>query len=228
MKKFNLFFISLLALIVTFSSCKKDDDPTGNNSKVSGTIQDGSSLNSPSDSVYVYLEDDGSDVPFAKSALNSGSFNINLETPSSSQLYSLSDGLGSSITASDKSANGVVANFTLSSSGEVASLYYGKYSFSSTSENISATVATYIYCDRSLTLKGTETDEDGKIVFDVKFGKGWNILLTKVDITSSTMTITYTSKSSTSGLGLIWTTIDLGVDIDAALQNKMIPSKLFK
>ncbi|MFV0390784.1 MAG: hypothetical protein ACK5KP_02695, partial [Paludibacteraceae bacterium] len=145
MKKLYFIAISLLAFSFAFISCEEKVS-TEDHSKISGTVENGSSLNSPSDSVYVYMED-GFDTPYAKSALKSGAFSIQLDTPSAGQLYSMDMAWQideSKITISDKSAKIAAIYFALVQSGEQKNLFLGSYAY--TPSGVSATVATYVYC----------------------------------------------------------------------------------
>ncbi|MFV0392462.1 MAG: hypothetical protein ACK5KP_11385, partial [Paludibacteraceae bacterium] len=167
----------------------------------------------------------------AKSALKSGAFSIQLDTPSAGQLYSMDMAWQideSKITISDKSAKIAAIYFALVQSGEQKNLFLGSYAY--TPSGVSATVATYVYCNKSLSIKGMETFDNEAIIFDVKFNKGWNVMLAKVNSTLEETPVTsmsYTSVASTSGLVLIWTIIDLEA-YGVALPSKIMSSKFFK
>jgi hypothetical protein len=199
----NLKFLMFLAIAsVAFVSCEKDEENGGGNGLVPGgviavTVENGADYNAKIDSVHAGLEWDfgndnyGYDI-FAKTKYNNGNFSITLpETVDAKYLRSIDEDLPSSVTVSDKTANGATFDsFDAIKDGRNVG-YFVK-----TNVNINAEMSieerlslyangiysvVYMYVDKPVTVTGSYTDDDYfddenievPVNINVSLQKGW-------------------------------------------------------
>ena len=182
--------IALMA-IVLFSSCKKDDDSTGNNVMSAKNV-----INSIPDiaSVKAVMYDNSikSALILATVPYQNNGFNLTLKVPPATCMYEVEDELDPeyyNITISDPKAKigGVEVAAFNNNDEEIG----GFYNWGTNTRTYAE--ANYVYADRNFTVKGQMVDpDDGEYLgeYNCSFKKGWNIIYTIAQTGEETTLIT--------------------------------------
>lgn len=219
----SLFKVVLFLFIAAFCSCGKDEVSSAPSSitsagMISGTISNYGLL--PADSIAFSPE-------FGSKVTSDGKFSVTLAVP---QIYDLKElGTIEGTEVSDPKAmcnNGIIAAIVYLN-GQQAGVMM-KTNFSATSlSSLGSAFSTFVYCDRNVTIKGGSTENmseggySGTVTskWDVKYKKGWNEIVMKVEgFSMSGTNIKETiSISSIIPTDLKWTNMGNGAEIPSQI-----------
>ena len=191
------FKLGLLLISVAFISCDKKDDSTSLTSSISSDgVISGTIVNYASSSIdSIKLEGHLAKSTLDRSAVSTaGKFSVTLSAPTLKKLGRGPKG----VTVSDTTA--LVANLEqfYTYKNELRTGQIGKCNYTTDSvQTAGMSRSIFLYADRPTTIKGVEdespiyglsVDDSEILTYDVKLNKGWNELVTKIDVYSKTAT----------------------------------------
>lgn len=192
------FRIIVIVLLAAFYGCQNDLSLGVNSSITSDGILSGTIMNDSNriDSIKVY-----SDIEnlIGKGAVSSdGKFSVVLNTPATAPVlskigYVHSGVIISDITAMIGSIYEVQVFKSMMYKGKIYKSNYNAYDSIKSGQSI----IQFLYSDRNFTIKGTETNTDSNNSnWNLTFKKGWNEIVMKIDLYSTTSTIVETFSST--------------------------------
>ena len=194
--------LALALCAFTFASCGDDDEnengEKGTTSSFDGTITgtlklvvggyvDGNwaysmqgDVTTEADEIHaiMYNNETGHPESLSKAAITNGQFTLKLSTPGDKYLESIMEDINDieTVTVSDKSAKVFFPEICAYKDGERVG-YISMFPANLTSD----TGISFMYANRDVTVKGTETfDSDGPIntyEYDMNLKKGWNVIV---------------------------------------------------
>ena len=216
MKTIGFLIVALICASVLFTNCKKDKDDFTYSSvtAVNAKVEGGSKYDFDKVLGVMYYGNYYDDeLVVNEGNYTNGGFSFSLpDNVDAECLYRLLDGFSDFPGKLNVSDNFALMNFieieAFTSGQYMGDFEYATYEFnqSTTGVSYSASMGMYCYVDRNVTVKGkgseTETYEGitttMKLVMDVAFKKGWNIMYMtiagKETKTSASGTITFTTK----------------------------------
>ena len=180
-----IFKVLLMSLVVAFCSCKDDEVSSAPSSitsagVISGTISNYGLL--PADSIAFSPE-------FGSKVTSDGKFSVTLTVPQMYDLEELGTIEGTVVSDSTAMCNKEILAAIVYLNGQQAGVMM-KTNFSATSlSSLGSAFSTFVYCDRNVTIKGSNTEKINGGVYsgtvtskwDVNYKKGWNEIVMKIE-----------------------------------------------